>query len=260
MAGNVDTCEFKVTISHPRRDLELSLRVLPALEICQGQEVVITPVVSGGSGRYSYEWKPRVWSTAVLKDYPMVNTTYELTVNDGVSPPQTETVYVRVLEPQQVQLVINRNADEIFEGEEVLVTATSGFISYKLLLNNQEMQLAGANNHVSFQAELGTYFVRVFATDFNGCVTQDQMEIEIESKKLPNVFTPNFDGKNDIFLEGFDLKVFNLAGVLLYKGTNGWDGTYRGKMMPQGTYLYVVTRTMNNGEHRIFKGHVTLKL
>jgi len=82
----------------------------------------------------------------------------------------------------------------------------------------------------------------------------------VDSKKLPNFFSPNKDGINELFLEGFNLKVFNRAGLLLYQGTDGWDGTYKGKPMQQGTYLYVVTRIMNNGEYREFKGWVTLRL
>ena len=258
-AGNVDTCEFKVIVRHPYRVMDVALRV-SSYEICPGQEVIITPIISGGSGKFVYSWEPRVWTDAVMRDYPLRNTTYKLTVDDGLTS-QTKTVNVTVLETQQVGLTLEgRSEDEIFEGDEVLVTATSGFSSYKLLLNSKVVQEAGLSNRVSFQAELGIYVVRVFATDVNYCVAQDQLTIEVDSRKLPNFFSPNKDGKNDIFLEGFDLMIFSRAGELLYKGLDGWDGTYKGKLMPQGTYLYVVRRTMNNGEERIFKGTVTLKL
>ena len=259
-AGNTAICEFKVIVQHPYRVPVINL-MLNKSSICPGEQVVITPQINGGSGRFNYSWKqPFNWSEATMRDYPLDNTTYEVTISDGVSPPQTLQTHVTVLDTRQVELTLEgRRMDEIFEGDEVLVTATSGFSSYKLLLNNEVMQTSGLNNGVSFQAELGIYIVRVFATDFSDCVTQDQLEILVDSRRLPNVFTPNYDGKNDIFLEGFDLKVFSRAGELLYKGTGGWDGTYKGKMMPQGTYLYVVERIMNNGQLRIFKGEVTLK-
>ncbi len=257
-AGNVVECVFKVLVRHPYRELEVSLRVYP-YEICSGQSVVITPVVSGGSGLYTYSWTPRTWTNAVMEDYPLVSTTYEVTVSDGFTS-KSKSVDISVLETEPVALVYDGRVDEILEGDEITVKATPGFASYKFLLNNKVVQEIGSNNQIAFQAELGTYAVRVFATDVNYCVAQDQLEIPVESKRLPNVFTPNQDGKNEIFLEGYDLTVFSRAGELLYKGTSGWDGTYKGKIVPQGTYLYVVKRTMNNGEHRVYKGTVTLKL
>jgi len=269
-AGNVDTCEFYVIVKHPHRDMELTLRISPNNQICPGQEVVLASEISGGSGRVTYSWKPRPWTEPVMKDYPPVGVTeYELTVSDGITT-QTKSAKITVLQTRQVELtLVGRPMEEIFEGDEVLVTATSGYDTYKLMLNGETIQEAGDSYQVSFQAELGTYIARVFATDENYCVTQDQMIIQIDSRKLPNVFTPNFDGDNDIFLEhletphapeNFQLEIFTRTGVLLYKGNKGWNGFYKGKVMPQGTYIYVVKRRMNSGEYRTFKGNVTLKI
>ena len=259
-SGNTNTCSFNVIVKYPFRPLEVRLSV-SANTICPGQEVVITPIVSGGSGRYNYSWKQRYWKEAVIRDYPLTNTTYELTVVDDDGSTLIKTVDITVLETRDVKLVLKDvQMDKIFEGDEVLVEATDGFSSYKLLLNDKVIQEIGLNNRISFQAELGNYFVRVFATDENFCVTQDQLLIEVDSRKLPNAFTPNSsDGKNRLFLEGFDLQVFTRSGELLYQGFDGWNGYYKGKLMPQGTYMYVVRRTMNNGQLWVFKGVVTLK-
>lgn len=68
--------------------------------------------------------------------------------------------------------------------------------------------------------------------------------------QLPNVFTPNGDGKNDIYhpippmkyIDHVEMKIFDSWGVLVYKTTDpniNWDGTYQGKQLPEGTYYYV---------------------
>lgn len=64
---------------------------------------------------------------------------------------------------------------------------------------------------------------------------------------FPNAFTPNGDGLNDIFvyeaslLTSVRFSVFNRWGELLFVSEEigtGWDGLYKGKAAPQGTYLY----------------------
>ena len=76
---------------------------------------------------------------------------------------------------------------------------------------------------------------------------------------MPNTFTPNGDGKNDIFkvvgenigLSNFSLEVFNRWGEIVHETSGGgsykaWDGTYESEQLPVGTYYYVID--LNNNE------------
>ena len=63
----------------------------------------------------------------------------------------------------------------------------------------------------------------------------------------PNTFTPNGDGINDLFLPNYHVQVFTRNGLLLYDGTNGWDGTYRGKPVRNDTYFYILYYQSVNG-------------
>ncbi|MDB5282644.1 MAG: hypothetical protein JWO06_1719 [Bacteroidota bacterium] len=69
---------------------------------------------------------------------------------------------------------------------------------------------------------------------------------------IPNSFSPNGDGNNDVFLiygEGIkvvQLKVFNRWGILVFESENqfgGWDGTYRGLLQDPSVYVYVADIT-----------------
>ncbi len=84
---------------------------------------------------------------------------------------------------------------------------------------------------------------------------------------IPNTFTPNNDGRNDIFLAygnnvaKFKMRIYNQWGEFIYESQNlmqGWDGTYRGRMQPSGVYVYYVDVTFNSGTTKTFKGTVTL--
>nr|WP_294790215.1 gliding motility-associated C-terminal domain-containing protein [uncultured Mucilaginibacter sp.] len=67
---------------------------------------------------------------------------------------------------------------------------------------------------------------------------------------IPNTFTPNNDGYNDTWkIEGLDgdesviVKVFNRSGEMVYRSTghqSPWDGVYKGKKLPNGTYYYII--------------------
>jgi len=62
---------------------------------------------------------------------------------------------------------------------------------------------------------------------------------ELTYIKIPNTITPNGDGKNEVFMAGSHVQIYNRNGILLYDGNNGWDGKYRGTYVANDTYYYV---------------------
>ena len=72
----------------------------------------------------------------------------------------------------------------------------------------------------------------------NGC--DSVMVTTIKIVDFPNTITPNQDGKNDIFMEGRHVKIYNRNGILLFEGNNGWDGTHDGVPVKQDTYFFVI--------------------
>lgn len=76
----------------------------------------------------------------------------------------------------------------------------------------------------------------------------------------PTAFTPNGDNLNDIFtvfghyVTKFEMSIFNRWGEMLFTThdiTSGWDGTYKGREMPEGTYTFIANITDSVG--RTFK-------
>ncbi|RZK18090.1 MAG: gliding motility-associated C-terminal domain-containing protein, partial [Pedobacter sp.] len=84
---------------------------------------------------------------------------------------------------------------------------------------------------------------------------------------IPNAFTPNNDGKNDVFLiygntiASAKMNIYTQWGQLLFQSdnvANGWDGTFRGVNQPIGVYVYMVEAQLTDGTTVIRKGTVTL--
>lgn len=111
----------------------------------------------------------------------------------------------------------------------------------------------------------------VLVTDVAGCVGTDDVLIKVykgPTYYIPNAFSPNGDGLNDIFrpvpvgiVKTDYFRVFNRYGQLLFetsKWLDGWNGTYQGKKQTQGTYAWMIRGTDRNGKVVEMKGTVIL--
>ncbi|MFA5045840.1 MAG: PKD domain-containing protein [Paludibacter sp.] len=101
------------------------------------------------------------------------------------------------------------------------------------------------------------YQITLTVTNSNGCISSSSQIIDV-TLFIPNVFSPNVDGVNDIFMPGVDLEIISRNGVTLYKGTAGWDGNYNGNKMPDDTYYYAVSYSDKNRQTQVKKGYIIL--
>ena len=114
----------------------------------------------------------------------------------------------------------------------------------------------------------------VMLVDLNGCVSENTVAVYVlgvseDLISIPSGFSPNGDGTNDIFrviangsFDDIELAIYNRWGELLHKknglATHGWDGTYKSKGQPLGTYAYKVVVKTRTGEEFNLIGNVTL--
>lgn len=105
--------------------------------------------------------------------------------------------------------------------------------------------------------ELTALEVTISVANEYGCTTTDSTSIAV-SPFIPNVFTPNNDGINDLFMPGFDQLIFDRHGITIYSGNLGWDGYYKGRQADPDTYFYIVKYTDSNDVEFTKKGFITL--
>lgn len=106
-------------------------------------------------------------------------------------------------------------------------------------------------------SELISYPVTVTATNVANCYTTKRITVYVEPF-VPNVFTPNNDGVNDLFMSGFNLEILDRHGHVLFNGDSGWDGYYKGQLVDPDTYFYHLNYTSAHGEEMLKKGFITV--
>ncbi|HET9057253.1 MAG TPA: PKD domain-containing protein [Chitinophagaceae bacterium] len=116
----------------------------------------------------------------------------------------------------------------------------------------------------------GIFNVCLTAINSFGCM--DTVCLPVEAKVIPavvvpNAFTPNNDGKNDVlFLKAFGVskmmfKIYNRLGQVVFESTGiqfGWDGRYKGQLQPTEVYAYTLDIEFFDGKKERLKGDITL--
>lgn len=116
--------------------------------------------------------------------------------------------------------------------------------------------------------------ITVFGRSREGC--PDSVNISVQPRPytkevaLPNAFTPNGDGLNDVFIPKLKLeraystatfRIYNRYGQMIYTTANmnsGWDGTAKGRPLEKGVYYYRISILFLDGTAKNFSGELTL--
>lgn len=153
-----------------------------------------------------------------------------------------------------------------------VVTHNWMFLGTKESLNGA-VDSSGIRNPERVYETAGKYPVMLVSTTDKGCVDTVVKFIEVNedlSVYIPNTFTPNGDGVNDMFMvkgtgmkiDNFSMDIFDRWGTLLYSTkeiTKGWDGSAKGAQLPVGAYVYKIKVVGENSQgKKEYVGHVTL--
>ncbi len=190
-----------------------------------------------------------------------------ITIRDIFCGIVTKTVTV----PVRPVPSVNAGPDKtIVQGYDALLQGSSAATSITSIAWTPAV-LHGAGTYNVWVKPPATTNYTLTVTDANGCIGSDDVLVTVIPYciKVMSAFTPNGDGINDRWLvtngascsQQIIVKVFNRYGELVYSNenyNNDWDGKYKGKPVPDGTYYYSIQYRLINGNTIPVKGDVTI--
>jgi gliding motility-associated-like protein len=287
--------------------ITLNLRVLPLLrenrpiKLCEGQKYTSRRAEYNTTGVFTERVTGNVSCDSLItldvKVTPLARYSFSETICEGKSLKVGSSTYnttgnytTTIRRTNQCDSIVSTNLTVqprfqisipndkflIEKGEKVPLNMTinpSG--TYQYLWNKGEsLSCVSCINPISSPNVTTTY--NVVVTPANGLCPQSQNATIIVSCGvwLPNAFTPNSDGMNDVFYiysskcvqQINEFLIYDRWGELIFRDQNfqaadpshGWDGMYKGKLAMSETYTYKITATYRDGEIGNFSGAVNV--
>ncbi|MFT4016709.1 MAG: gliding motility-associated C-terminal domain-containing protein, partial [Agriterribacter sp.] len=161
--------------------------------------------------------------------------------------PRNTAAIIAVINPQQGKYELLSDAN----GSTIIGVSDEGIFETALISEDRSFFIRYSKGDCS--SELSALTIKVFDSTFI---------------YVPNTFTPNRDGKNDVWrpiiygkLNSFSISVYNRWGQIVYFSDNiknTWDGTFKGNNLPAGLFLYSITAKDYRNKPVNIKGYVTI--
>jgi len=245
--------------------------------LCFEDYLELVATCSGGTAPYQYVWQlgdGTVYDVPSPHVHPQHSTPYTVTVTDALGCTATADGYITVREgtfPEPLEAWCE--PCEIIAYHETNLYSTDYGIGYTYQwAPSQQMSTPQQASTTVTPDTMTTYMVIV--TDTFGCQRGDTVTITVSPITcdlpfifIPNSFTPNGDGVNDILYVRSDIltecyfTVYNRWGEKVFETqlqSVGWDGTFKGKECQRGVYDWYFKGKCMDGDETELKGSVTL--
>lgn len=237
---------FDVQLNTYSLDADLDLDSI----VCPGSRIELA---AGGAA--SYSWFP----------------------SDAMTHPHDSITTAHIYSGQLIQLQLSGGTCTKMFSDFVAVYEDIGFTHLDAihLLPGEEYDVAPLEFDYNISFEKPTLFsftadtiLPLTYTDTNGCEFYLYLPVIIEpALYIPNGFTPDGDGLNDIFkavgvnIETFEMQIFNRHGKLVFQSNSinqGWNGGIDGYYCPDDLYNYLIKYSYHTTEVKLKRGFVTL--
>jgi len=233
--------------------------------VCQGQPILFNAAPKGDATPFVYAWTGPNGFTSTDQNPVLSNTTiaatgtYSVTVTDALGQTATATTHATVNPAPNSDFTLSSETIDGRHNSVTLSITPEKNVVYEWDLGDGATSNQTTINYAyNITGNIPEYTIKLTAKDNIGCSSTSTKKINVVPF-IPNVFTPNGDEVNDLFMAGYDVQVFDRNGMVLYKGNTGWNGTYKGKIVDNDTYYYYLNFNDVNKNVQTRKGFVTLK-
>ncbi|HUH72898.1 MAG TPA: PKD domain-containing protein [Chitinophagales bacterium] len=246
----------------------------PDTTLCLGDSLLLNTSVSViNSGEFEYSWSLNnkvIGKEDSLFVFPDKESTYVVHIRNGSCKEYSLPIFINVSPRPEVEAFQD---SKIANGQNIVLKATADQnVTYSWTPDYNISCLTCFNPNVF--PNVSTQY-KVIGTNEFGCSANAKVSVEVvdycsgASIEIPNVFSPNFDGKNDIFRLKYDkdllsinvFRIYNRYGEVIFETSNpdeGWDGTFNQTPINTGVYVYYVELDCYDGGTNFLKGNITL--
>lgn len=236
--------------------------------MCKDKSGIVS-VSPDGTSPFTYSWNTGNYSSSILN---LDTGKYTVTIIDALGCIITDSATVDLLTNVTINASYITDTNNVLAITPILFTSTSydsiPITTYTWDIDNKTFSDTIGILNYKFE-DAGLYDVMLKIIDEYGCIDSFTTTITIrDGLEVPNVFSPNGDGENDVFylhhsgIEQFRIDIFNRWGVLMFAETAPkvyWTGkTTAGVDVPDGVYFYIIEATSVLGEVYKLQGTISL--
>lgn len=271
---------YTVTITDAHQCISVSSINLPEPDPMLGNPIInhipcetacigsISLNTTGGTPPYSYSWSNGQTSSTISG---LCAGSYAITITDQEQCVFNDS-YAIIIDYIFENVNVYSDKDTIYQGQSTGLHATLIPNVTYTWVPPTGLDDPSSPNPVASPDQTTVYILTL--SDPNGCIYSDTLKITVLEVfcdepyiYVPNAFTPDGDGKNDVvyvrskMITDMNFFVYDRWGEKVFEShdqSNGWNGTFKGKNCDPGVFVYFLEATCHNKKNFLKKGNITL--